>query len=454
MGYLNQFPNTNFYDQDLGFLVKSYKELTTSVEDIEKKYDLLEKIYETIQQDITNITKEQLETMLNDGTLENIIENIMKENVDYDIVTGLKKTKNIPVCVPNPSLVVECARTYLYNSDKFTYGAPSFLTTIYNSETDKMENISSFPVENGKFKISCSTLVLACINGLDYNHTRCANGTISNGKVTGGQNIYGSGATIFNLYDKNILDYREEGDTFIYASGVGHMLYDRGLLHEIDLSRISNLCVGDILFYKSKEISPNDWENLHHCEIFVGFGRLKDTYTVISVTSSGSVEIINRKFTDRYAEQLAYHARLPYVASTITPTDMLDGVVRPIELTTNVGTSTGRVWYKLNGGKRFARYRPYIVTVKMPSYSGNNFRLSVNLVANDSSVSTSYNAQINPTSQCNYLGNNCYYTVIYVLDSGTDLPYLMVYPYADNGIAECSITDISVLEFTSIPKIM
>lgn len=66
MGYFNEFPHTRGYDGDLGWLIKIYKELFSN-------YLKLIKIYENILENIKEATDEQLQEWLEDGTLENII---------------------------------------------------------------------------------------------------------------------------------------------------------------------------------------------------------------------------------------------------------------------------------------------------------------------------------------------------------------------------------------------
>lgn len=65
MGYYD-FPHTRNYDSDLGFLIHQYKIVSD-------KYDTLLEIYDVVQKQITDITIEQLQKWLDDGTLENII---------------------------------------------------------------------------------------------------------------------------------------------------------------------------------------------------------------------------------------------------------------------------------------------------------------------------------------------------------------------------------------------
>ena len=66
MSYFQSFPNTNFYNQDLGWLIRKYKELDGNVK-------ILQQIYDMIKEQIKDITIEQLQEWLDDGTLANII---------------------------------------------------------------------------------------------------------------------------------------------------------------------------------------------------------------------------------------------------------------------------------------------------------------------------------------------------------------------------------------------
>lgn len=66
MSYFQNFPNTNFYNQDLGWLIKKYKELKGDVK-------ILQQIYDMIKEQIKDITIEQLQEWLDDGTLGDMI---------------------------------------------------------------------------------------------------------------------------------------------------------------------------------------------------------------------------------------------------------------------------------------------------------------------------------------------------------------------------------------------
>lgn len=62
MGYLNQFPNTNFYQADLGFLIKNFKELKKLYIELLEKYkdneELLNEIKNEIKIEVNNVINE------------------------------------------------------------------------------------------------------------------------------------------------------------------------------------------------------------------------------------------------------------------------------------------------------------------------------------------------------------------------------------------------------------
>ena len=62
MSYFQDFPNTNFYNQDLGWLIKKYKELLSTT-------DKLLPYYENLNQEINSIANEVLIELLNENKL-------------------------------------------------------------------------------------------------------------------------------------------------------------------------------------------------------------------------------------------------------------------------------------------------------------------------------------------------------------------------------------------------
>lgn len=83
MGYY-EFPHTRNYDQDLGFLIKKYNKLN-------KDYNTLINIYEIVKNNIKNITIEELEKWLDDGTIENILLSSSKVVLKIDTTIEMLK---------------------------------------------------------------------------------------------------------------------------------------------------------------------------------------------------------------------------------------------------------------------------------------------------------------------------------------------------------------------------
>ncbi len=94
MSFINDYPHTSIYDQDLGYLIRKYSQLYDSYGDLNEKYQKLIDVYEQIKGDLNNVTKDILEEWLNDGTLAQIInETIFNElNTKIDTLTARMDT--------------------------------------------------------------------------------------------------------------------------------------------------------------------------------------------------------------------------------------------------------------------------------------------------------------------------------------------------------------------------
>lgn len=90
---LYDYPHTGNYDQDLGFLIKQYKDLINQYDKLNEKYDLLVTIYEKVKNDIKDITINQLEKWLEDGTLEQLVNKYIQFNrpIYFENVLEMKK---------------------------------------------------------------------------------------------------------------------------------------------------------------------------------------------------------------------------------------------------------------------------------------------------------------------------------------------------------------------------
>lgn len=94
MGVYNDFPQTNYYNQDLGWLIHAYKNL-------DDKYNILVTIYEKIKENIKDVTLNQLEIWLNDGTFENLLNQVLlnKKVQFYTTTKALQKDNEVPTGV-------------------------------------------------------------------------------------------------------------------------------------------------------------------------------------------------------------------------------------------------------------------------------------------------------------------------------------------------------------------
>lgn len=88
MSYFQDFPNTNFYNQDLGWLIRKYKELNGNVK-------VLQQIYDMIKNQIEGVTIEQLQKWLEDGTIGNIITSLGQIIKYFDTTTNLIAANNL-----------------------------------------------------------------------------------------------------------------------------------------------------------------------------------------------------------------------------------------------------------------------------------------------------------------------------------------------------------------------
>lgn len=111
MSYFQDFPNTNFYNQDLGWLIKKYKELDGDVK-------VLQQIYDMIKDQIKDITIEQLQEWLDDGTLENMIMSLGKIVKYYETTEAMLNDEtiqdNMTIITLGYYTINDCPRSTFY----------------------------------------------------------------------------------------------------------------------------------------------------------------------------------------------------------------------------------------------------------------------------------------------------------------------------------------------------
>lgn len=219
-----------------------------------------------------------------------------------------------------PEKIIQIAETYLANNDKLYYGDGSFLGKTKQGDNWVYNNVTGI-VDGGvtKFPMSCSSLVMASILGIPYEKSRMANGT-------GSVSISGSTATLSGGINKTFAGSRFMSDNTNSAAAVKYgslegtlhswqlaeYLNDLGMLHAIE--NINDLRPGDILFYENwTQETPEHWQNINHCEIFIGFNTSNAGTNIISISgeSSGNyAQFVARPVTGTMVATLKWFARI------------------------------------------------------------------------------------------------------------------------------------------------
>lgn len=132
MAYINEFPHTRNYDQDLGQLICMYKKLKNDYGKLVESYDTLVQIYEIVKKDIKDITIEELQKWLDDGTLETIISKYVDEYVEETN----NKIEQIEVDININGKFVQLANNITYDlpaeySDWYSQGIASAGDILY-----------------------------------------------------------------------------------------------------------------------------------------------------------------------------------------------------------------------------------------------------------------------------------------------------------------------------------
>lgn len=195
MAFYNEYPHTRNYNDDLRELIHLYK-------DLGKEYETLVQIYEIVKQDIKDITIEQLQQWLYDGTLENLINTTLLTNYEYMYKYFFKKyntTGNIVNDIINALNEVD----YLI----FDYDI-----TIPDNVTIPISNKHVKCINNAKF-ITNNLIFTGNNNVIDINLTFS---DVTGLKITGNNNII---CGIFNRNEKNTNTAISFSNACIFLSG-------------------------------------------------------------------------------------------------------------------------------------------------------------------------------------------------------------------------------------------
>ena len=449
----------SYYD----FLCKTegaLKSLADEVESDKKDIDANKKAIEMLREQLDNLdiapeVQAALQKMLDDGSLESIIDDTILGGVQ-NFQKSVEKSNTILESVQNQNIgfAVECIRSFALQNDKFTYGRPSFLKTVKNGNS--VVAMPEIPLTNvngvAKNRVSCSSIPLIALTGIEYKNSRVASGSVKmidgNPYLTGGSNVPSSGATVIDLYRPDIFDYAEKGETFIYASSLAHMLSDAGKYHVLSRSTIRKLQPGDMIFYKSSEIAPNKWKNIHHVDFFVGF---TDNGILVYSTSNhdeNPIVLVNRKYTDNYiANQMCGYGRISLCGNAVSSKDILDGLI-----TVQTVNQSNPITVQTLRKTSMAHLRPYIVSVRADMIAeGTNIIVQISDSQEFNNIIAS--AYINPLNKNQYIGNNCYYTTLYYTKRASTAPSFVRFT-TDSATHSCRIVDAAILEFAGYPKML
>lgn len=454
------FDNSMSYYDFLCKMAGALKSLADEVESDKKDIDANKKAIEMLREQLNNLdiapeVQAALQKMLDDGSLESIIDTTILGGVQ-NFQKSVEKSNTILEGVQNQNigLAVECIRSFVLHNDKFTYGGPSFLTTTKNGNS--VTTMPEIPLTNvngvAKNRVSCSTILLIALTGIEYKNSRVVSGSVKmvdgNPYLTGGSNVPSSGATIIDLYRPELFDYAEDGETFIYASSLAHMLSDTGKYHVVAPSTIRKLQPGDMIFYKNAAIAPEKWRNIHHVDFFLGF--TDDGILVYSVTNSAEnpIVLVNRKYTDDYiSNQMCGYGRIELCGNAVSSKDILDGLI-----TVKTVNQSAPITVQTVKKTSMAHLRPYIVSVKADNITeGTNIIVQISDSQEFNDIIAS--AYIDPLNKNQYIGNDCYYTTLYYTKKATTAPSFVRFT-TDSDAHSCRIVDAAILEFAGYPKML
>lgn len=161
MGYYD-FPHTRNYDQDLGFLIKQYYKLDKDYDELDKKYTLLVDIYDKIKNNIIDITIEQLQTWLDAGVFDRILEKLNKKLEFNKIVS--KKVYGQAILrkvLPNDYMN--------YSAQGFTIHDNIAMFAFINDDRSKNGILISYDLKTNSVYNSNFTVYLQHANSITYN---------------------------------------------------------------------------------------------------------------------------------------------------------------------------------------------------------------------------------------------------------------------------------------------
>lgn len=373
-----------------------------------------------------------------------------------------------------PWKMMEIWKTYMFNRDKFFYGAGSILTMDYNANTKTFSPATIEGVNEGgntKFGITCTPSVMLALLGVPYENSRMENGTINPTDpptLSGGYNYSISGGKTLNLMNYDIWNLYSEGDHVTYSSEFAKLLNDVGLLHEReDFSSTAEFAPGDILFDVIHDVdSEQYWNGIGHCSIYIG--AFSNGCWVAETASESN--IFNIVFKTSIASNVTkYYARIP-VPGNATIRNLLETRVREDYVTlpytyTNQGSPGAMHSLKFDeyndSNYELSQYDVCTCLLKIPSYTKTaNVRISF-FATEYGSGSTPITSDVthnigslNLNNKATYLGNDWYYCPIFIPDNLINVTHIngiTLRPFADSNF-NLTIEDIKFYDRLILPS--
>lgn len=231
----------------------------------------------------------------------------------------------------NPQKIVDTLKSYIAHVAQFSYGGSS----IYRYNDDFTYGNTTLN-QNSKFPITCSPLTYLLMNGVEFNNSRFANGTVIGGQIAGGDNKSNAFSNVVNFNNESGKKYWQRNrdgeiiDNAVFSEGFAHYLDDCGMLMPIyDTTDFSDLAIGDLCFYETARDGDNPYydtvfyyKDINHVDIYLG---CSNNYMYFASTGTNpAIQMVKRSLNDSMFTKLKWHSRFNYGLSA-APTKLIDG---------------------------------------------------------------------------------------------------------------------------------
>lgn len=212
--------------------------------------------------------------------------------------------------------IFECAKTWIYNNTNLYYGSDGMPNSFnrVNGVNTQVTEPKSGTVVDGKYPINCMAFVMMCLMGIGFE-----------------QSAFGDGSNT-PMYPRAVIDFASDelceywshdsrsptysdNDTYrnVLTWEFAEYLYDRGQYHRLqDTWSKRSLQTGDIVFFANpNNTHPERFDNISHCAIFVGYGRLNSICFIDATDAVSDKTVRVRWATSSEIANMCGYARIP-----------------------------------------------------------------------------------------------------------------------------------------------